>query len=326
MGYTGDMDRPSLSLIIVNYNGERWLTPCLESIQPQLHGGDEVIVVDNNSTDSSVTLLRDAFPWVHTIVSPENKGFASGNNLGFAKAQGEILFFLNTDIIVPEGLIESMVGRFLELQCDVLGINQMPYDGGKADNFMQTIDHLGYPYFYPATHRTEASFYVQGYAFMVRRDLYLESGGLDNDFFMYFEETDWMWRLQLMGKDIRFAKDIIIRHAGAGSVGSALKIKSLGWKNQNNLVMLLKNYSVWSLILAVPLYFLSNLAEVLFFALTGKGAAVSEYIKSWKNVFCSLDQIAVKRKKVQSMRILSDLQIYKKMYHGSAKLAQLLRK
>jgi O-antigen biosynthesis protein len=102
---------PYVSIIIVNYNGRRLLANCLEALSkltyPQKNF--EVIVVDNNSTDDSVTFIRKHFPRVVLIESSTNTGFAQGNNLGFSKAKGEYIALLNSDVFVePEWLNELL--------------------------------------------------------------------------------------------------------------------------------------------------------------------------------------------------------------------------
>ncbi len=90
---------PFVSVIVVNYNGRRFLADCLASLARQKYPRHrfEVIVVDNASTDDSLTLVRAEFPWVCVIESQKNLGFAGGNNLGIESARGEWIALLNND-------------------------------------------------------------------------------------------------------------------------------------------------------------------------------------------------------------------------------------
>src|SRR2546425_1195478 len=93
---------PKVSVIIVNYNTRHLLGELFESLARQTRAADEVIMVDNASGDGSVEYVRKQFPWVTVIAWPRNTGFAEGNNIAFANAQGEYVALLNSDTVVDE--------------------------------------------------------------------------------------------------------------------------------------------------------------------------------------------------------------------------------
>jgi GT2 family glycosyltransferase len=120
-----------LSVLIVNWNTRDLLASCLESLAMHpFQGGQEVIVVDNASTDGSAQLVQERFPWVRLLQSPKNLGYAQGNNLAFGAASGDLLLTLNPDTEVTPGCLNSACGRLLELNhVGVLSVRFIGPDG-----------------------------------------------------------------------------------------------------------------------------------------------------------------------------------------------------
>jgi GT2 family glycosyltransferase len=100
---------PRVSVIILNYDGRRWLPACLDALQSQQNAPEfETLVVDNGSTDGSVELVRKHYPAVRVIESGTNLGFAAGNNLGVSHAHAAWLLFLNNDTIADPNWIANL--------------------------------------------------------------------------------------------------------------------------------------------------------------------------------------------------------------------------
>src|SRR5690349_20459987 len=102
---------PSLSVLVVNWNGAAFLAGCLDSLRAALHESCEVILVDNASTDNSLKLVQER-PWIRLVSASKNLGFAGGNNLGLKECRGEYVLLLNNDTIVNED--------FLRVLCEYL--------------------------------------------------------------------------------------------------------------------------------------------------------------------------------------------------------------
>lgn len=258
--------KPLISVIIVNWNGQKWLQSCIESLSKQSYKKLEIIVVDNSSSDGSVELLKRQHPYVKVIENKNNLGFARGNNVGAAHTNGEHIMLLNSDTWIDSDFIEKLYSFYIDGKYDVVGPYENDYANTTHPKNISTIDLLGHTVVFPATKNNKRKlFYKSGVCLLFSKKLYEETGGLDDDFFMYVEEVDWFWRLHLLTKKIGIAEDLFVHHAGAGSTGTGLKYNTFLWRNQNTLQMLLKNYSLVSLILILPFYFLQNLAEMVVF-------------------------------------------------------------
>jgi len=103
------MNQPLTSIIIVNFNGEKYLNECLESLKKISYTNFEIILVDNHSSDNSIKFVRSFYPEIKIIELQENLGFAEPNNIGARKAKGDFLLFLNNDTVVRPNFLKELI-------------------------------------------------------------------------------------------------------------------------------------------------------------------------------------------------------------------------
>lgn len=225
-----------LSILIVNWNVRDYLAACLDSIRRGADGLTcEVIVVDSASTDQSVQMLHERYPWVRVIAEATNVGFTRGNNIALAAAQGELVLLLNPDTKIIDDALIRMV-RFMQDTPDigVLGPRTLNTDGTPQSSrrrFPKLITAIFestwlQPY---APRRVLDHYYardvaddaiadidwVQGSALMTRRVIYEQLGGLDERYVMFSEELDWCRRIRNAGwRAIYLGTARIIHHGG----------------------------------------------------------------------------------------------------------------
>jgi GT2 family glycosyltransferase len=312
-----------VSVIIVNWNGKKWLKKCLDSLICQTYKNIEIIVVDNNSTDDSVTFLTNEYPILKIIKNDTNAGYAKGNNLGINNASGNLILLLNSDTWCDRDFIAVAVSNFYEKKCDVFGATETEYENPQYKTYKMSVDPFGY--FVTLTKQLDRipPFYISGACLLFRKNLYLETGGLDDDFFMYSEEVDWFWRLQLMKKNIYQDMNLFIHHASAGSIAGGMQYKKFLWRNQNILQMLLKNYNWINLLWVLPIYFVQNILEIIVLIFILKPKIAWSYIEGWWFNVRHLKQTLIKRKFIQKARLVSDWEIIKGMYFGFGKIQHL---
>jgi GT2 family glycosyltransferase len=311
-----------ISIIIVNWNGKKWLQKCLASLYMQTYGDFEVILVDNNSIDDSLNFVRTNFSDVRIIESKHNLGFAGGNNLGIKNASGEFVLLLNSDTWLDESFLEKIHSFYMLNKYDVIAPVEADYSGKLLDySVHRTIDLFGHPYF---KNSNKKSFYLQGVCLFFKKSLYTETGGLDENFFMYFEETDWFWRLNLLGKKYATVQDIKVNHFGSGTSGVGIAYNTSLWRNQNALQMLIKNYYLHNLLWILPIYLMQNILELLFFSMLLKPRIAYSYIEGWLFNIKNLKRTIRERRWVQQRRKVNDITLMRKMYIGLAKINHLV--
>jgi len=230
-------DTPQISVVIVSFNTAQMTLRCLESVRADLTGiRSEVIVVDNGSTDGSAKAIADGAPWVKLIVSPRNLGFGGGNNLGLVESRGENLLLINTDAFPQPGAIPALL-RYLNDHPDtaVVGPRLLNADGSTQQScfrfptplrsWMENLwistamkRHPSIDDYRFWAHDAERSVdFVIGACILVRRSAYKQVGGFDERFFMYAEESDWMYRMHQAGWEINFTPTAVVTHLGGAS-------------------------------------------------------------------------------------------------------------
>lgn len=268
---------PKVSVVIVNYNGRHLLGALLESLAQQTLPADEVILVDNASVDGSVDYLRKHFPQVTVVPMPTNTGFAEGNNVGLAKAQGEYIALLNSDTVVGEQwLIElvrtldaderigaavpkiylvsaypriSQAGAEFNNLGNIWGRGFFQLDHGQFDTMMEV----------PA---------LTGCSALVRREALRGEPLFDRRFFMYHEELDLTFRLRSRGYSIMYVPTSVVHHKLMQSVKHTSRRPRLFQQfycNRNRVKLLAKYYPLSVLIPSLPLIFLSLIYWNWFF-------------------------------------------------------------
>ncbi len=228
-----------LSVIIVNYNVKYFLEVCLHSVLRAAVGIDmEVIVVDNNSEDSSTTMIRDRFPTVKLVENKDNKGFSKANNQGVAIAKGEYILFLNPDTVMPEDfLAKNLAYMDTHPEAGAIGPRLIDGKGQFAPDAKKSFPSLSVALFkttglhkifpkskffnkYYAVHvgerETAAVDVLSGCCMMVRRSAMDKAGGpFDEDYFMYCEDVDLSYRIAKAGyKNIYYPEVDLIHYKG----------------------------------------------------------------------------------------------------------------
>ncbi len=312
---------PAISVIIVNWNGAQFLPRCFQSLREQTWRGFQVLLVDNGSTDDSVTLTSSNFPEVDIVVFGRNLGYAEANNRAASLTEAQYLFFLNNDTHLHSDALATLVST-AESHPDIAiwAPQQRTYDGTHYLNAGMSIDLLGYPCVgNPPAHKL---FYADGACLFIRRAIFNALGGFDPQHFMFFEETDLCWRAWLWGYRVAAVPQAIVFHKAGGTAGSSIvkdgkyttsrNKRRLAHRNQ--WAMIIKNYSAITLCVAVPLFAALTLAEVFVLAATGQRAALKDaYVPAWGDLLRGRSRLLTMRRHVQASRVVSDCVILRRM-------------
>jgi len=219
MRYSGKPQKKKelASIIIVTYNHREYLDACLKSVLKQDYP-HEIILVDNCSQDGTVSFVREHFPGVTVIESPDNRGYGAGNNLGVKYARGEYVVILNPDTMVEEEWLSSLLSP-LKRQPKVITTPKILLYDGLAINTcgnINTITGLTFtrglgadPSSFPDVEEVSG---ISGACFAMRRDDYLDLGGFDENFFLYNEDAELSWRAHLHDYRVLYVPTSVIRH------------------------------------------------------------------------------------------------------------------
>jgi GT2 family glycosyltransferase len=152
-----------ISIILINWNGLKWLSKCISSLQNQTYKNIEIILVDNASTDGSIEFVESKFPKIKIIKNKQNLGFSKGNNIGISKAKGEFILLMNNDTWVEKNFLDKLIIFYKENSYDVVAPREAAYDGEKQKPYVTKIDLSGHPVCLYSEKYTEIkSFYLSG--------------------------------------------------------------------------------------------------------------------------------------------------------------------
>lgn len=208
-----------ISVIVLNWNGMKWLETCLSSMLDQGTGEDfEVLLVDNGSTDGSVRYVEKNFPSVKVVELGKNYGFAEGNNKALNYAQGEYLVFVNTDTKAEVGWLKSLVRaadehREYQILCSI----QIP---SQERNRIRTLNVFGDSTLGADESDSEVtrSIFASGACFVIRKDWMQKLGYLfDPYYFFGAEDVELSLRTILLGGQIGYVRDSRIEHHAGGA-------------------------------------------------------------------------------------------------------------
>ncbi|MWD29585.1 glycosyltransferase [Aquicoccus sp. SCR17] len=274
-----------MSVVVVNWNARDVLYDCLMSIMQQTTMPHEVIVVDNNSTDGSPEMVREAFPDVVLVANSENRGFAAANNQGLRLSRGKRLLLLNPDTVILEHAIDR-VASWLDAHPDVgcVGCQVMenreqvqrtcfadlgPVNVALVEFGLHRLApqnrFLGKPEYAGWGRDTQRDVdVVSGMFMMVPRHVFDEVGELDESFFIYSEEADWCRRIRRAGWRCVFTPEAQIIHLDGGSKSTAqIRSRMYIQMQKSKLIYLRKHYGVRGYVLGRLIFLVSSMLRFL---------------------------------------------------------------
>jgi GT2 family glycosyltransferase len=225
---------PLVSIIIINYNGLNLLKKCLSSLFEIDFLNYEIILVDNNSTDDTIQYLTKNYPKIIIIKLEKNKGFAEPNNIASKIAKGEYLLFLNNDTIVTKNFLSELINSINKnTQIGICQSLLLKLDDS-IDSSGDFIDELGVVYNSKTSVNTDREISsARGASMLIRKEIFDELKGFDEQFFVSFEDVDLGWRVWIKGYRVVLSAKSIVYHLG-GQTTKQIKssIAFHGFKNQ----------------------------------------------------------------------------------------------
>ena len=245
-----------LAVVILNWNGKRFLEQFLPTLLRTLPDYAEAVVCDNASEDDSVAFLKEHFPQVKLLLNERNEGFARGYNLALQRVEAKYYCLLNSDIEVTNGWIEPVIEQ-MDANEKIAAVQPKLLSYNRRDEFEYAgasggfIDKYGYPFcrgrVFGNVEKDRGQyddeidiFWATGAAMFVRSDVYHLMEGLDGDFFAHMEEIDFCWRIKNLGYKIKVNPASVVYHIGGGTLPKNNSYKTF-LNFRNSLYLLIKN-------------------------------------------------------------------------------------
>jgi GT2 family glycosyltransferase len=328
-----DPASPLVGVLVLNYNGLRFLRDCYDSLRKSRYPHFIIYLVDNNSTDQSVEFTQTQYPDVRIIQTGKNSGYSRAYNIAMSQADGKYFVLLNNDVVVDPGWLDHLV-PITEKNPEVAALQPKILSMLKPDNFEYAgasggyIDRYGYPFlrgriFYsiePDEHQYDDAadvFWTSGAAMFVRADVLKHAGNLDEDFVHHMEEIDWCWRLHLAGFKLMVIPASVIYHYAGATIKEG-SYRKLYWNHRNNIFMLVKNLDTGNLLKILPQRIALDMINVMYssfikFDFRHAYAILAAY--TW--LVSHVPLLWRKRKQVQSRRFCRDKSMEHLVYHRS---------
>ena len=244
-----------VAVVILNWNGQSFLNQFLPSVVKHSTGA-RIIVADNNSTDNSISFLKDNYPTVELIQLEQNFGFAGGYNNALKQVDSEYYVLLNSDVEVTENWLTPML-NLLETDNSAVACQPKIKDFNNKEYFEYAgasggfLDKYGYPFcrgrIFESLEKDENQydnveeiFWASGASLFIRSKEYHSIGGLDEFFFAHMEEIDLCWRLKNQGYKIMACPSSTVYHVGGGTLNKVKPQKTF-LNFRNSLLTLHKN-------------------------------------------------------------------------------------
>jgi len=321
-------DKDLVSIIIPSFNAKKYLKSCLDSILKSNYLNYEVIVVDNGSTDATTSFINQKYAGqdkrIKVLVLNKNYGPATARNEGVRIAKGKYLAFLDSDTQVHPDWTKEGIKLFNQdkkigaIQCKLL----LMTDKKKIDYVGEYLSSLGF--LVPLAEygqvddgqydSTDKILAAKSAGMFISKKVFEETGGFDDDYFIFMEETDLGWRCWLKGYQVVFCPSSIVYHHFSASKEIFDKetnnklIRFHGTKNY--LLTLFKNLSLSNLIKVYPLNVLLWIGLAGYLLIRGKLLSSFNIFKGvvWNFVYLPVN--LTKRIKIQKQRILTDAQLF----------------
>ena len=306
-----------ISAVVCNYNGEHYLRACLSALFASELALDEVIVVDNGSTDGSVALVRAEFPAARLLIRPDNGGPCVARNAGMRAARNRWVLAVDNDAMVQPDMLGKLVAA-VGTRDDVVAVQprsvyadetaRIHYNGGSFHYVgLYSLRNFAAPLV-----EAEGSGVVDvdgliAICILFDREAFEEVGGYDEDFFILFEDLDLSMRLRIAGHSLVSVEDALVHHSG-GTPGISFrgdeypKFRAY-YHSRNRWILLYKNYAARTLLAALPGILLYELVWGLFALRSGH---ILAHIGGKLDFLRVLGRLRPKRRAVQAMRRLGD--------------------
>jgi GT2 family glycosyltransferase len=295
---------PEMSIIIVNWNGKRFLDDCLGSLRRQTFRNFETILVDNGSSDGSADYVQSFFPEVKVVALAENRGFTGGNIAGYELAKGSIIVLLNNDTEADPAWLEEIhkasalyenAGSFASKMMYFDARDRIENCGFDMSTFGATLEVGRDQLDGPDWQMPRQVFGACGGAVAYRRSMLERIGFLDPEFFMVYEDVDLSFRAQLHGYSCIIIPAAIMFHRYRASLGSG-SARQVFYSQRNIEFVYFKNMPLSLILRSLPQRFIYELGAAIH--CIGQGN-IGSFVKSKFNAIRHLPSMWQKRRQIQ---------------------------
>ena len=294
-------------VLIPNYNGMKHLEKCLESLQRQTYGDFQIVIIDNGSTDRSCELITDRFPKVQIIEMEKNYGFAGAVNKGITATQSTYVSLLNNDVEVDPRWLEELVKALVDnsgvgaVACKMLNFYSRDEIDAAGDVLSRSGSAVARGHGESDKGQYDAEDEVFGPcagAALYRRNIFESVGLFDDDFFAFYEDIDFDFRMQLQGWKAKYVPSAVCYHKRGATI-QGMRAFAVRLHVRNHLMYMMKNIPVGILFGRFPLIVVSWLKSWYNYVRSGNLLPV---VLGIAGAVLMIPSVVRKRREIQAKR------------------------
>lgn len=319
---------PIISIVTINFNGKQFLKRCLNSVLLEKEKPFEIILVDNGSTDGSAEFIRkewDNEKRLKLIVLEKNVGAAKARNIGVQNSSSPYILILDNDTKIKQGWFDKIIDfinqhpnlGLAQPKLLTMDTNKFNYAGDLIGPFGFLIERARGAEDRGQFDKVDKIFSLNIASAFFRKEVFEQLGGFDEDYYLYWEETDLAWRTWLAGYQVLFAPNIVVWHAYGTKEKDKQYYKQREkfyrtkyFSSRNMLTTLTKNLGLKKLIFILPINIGCWLILAILFLIQLKIQSSWAILKGMFSAFTQLPKTLKKRKKIQSKRKISDQKLF----------------
>ncbi len=305
-----ETQQPVVSIIIVNFNGKRFLDVCLSSVFRQAYTQFEVILVDNASSDDSVEFVREHFPQVKIVRSQTNSGFAGGNNLGVQASHGTLIVLLNNDTRAEKDWLSNLVSAVSP--ADVAAASSLILTEGIPQKYYEmngSVNFLGHNIMRVFKKR-EDIFFAGGASLIYKKNIF--GIPFDVEYFTYGEDVYLSLKARFAGYHVIHVNDSVVYHRGSGTARNQKSSVKTFYQERNRLLNTFLFFSPKTLVKLLPLFVLNALAKSAAGLLPTKYSIVG-IVRAYWWLLSHIGLIRKKRGELAVLKKVSEEEIIRRM-------------
>lgn len=295
-----------VTVVIPNYNGLKYLAPCLESLKGQSEQDFVTIIIDNASKDGSIKFIREHYPEIMLIENQENLGFSKAVNQGIAVTKTPYVILLNNDTVVQEDFVKELVNTieqnpsYFSVSSKMLSYRERDKidDAGDMINLFGWSFQRGNAHDEAAYNEKKEVFSSCAGAAIYRMEVLNHIGVFDPLHFAYLEDMDLGFRAKRYGYKNMFCPGAVVYHIGSATSGSSLSEFKVRLTARNQVFLWYKNMPLLQILINLPFLLVGCLLQCIMF---GKRGFLKAYLsgllegikraKECKKVHCGIQHI-----------------------------------
>lgn len=319
-----------VSVIVVNWNGEKYIKDCLSSLRIQTYPKKEIILVDNGSKDNSLAIVEEYFPEVRVIKLSQNCGFAKANNIALEEAKGEFICLLNNDAFPENNWVEELVKTIKPFpEAAAVGSKMLNYDNREIiDSAGDGYTRMGWPDKIGSGTKVDDKYEhirevisICAGAALYRRSVLDKGGFFDEDFFAYLEDVDLSLRINMMGFKCIYVPTGIVYHVGSATTGSKINHFTVYWSTRNYFPVILKNLPTKLIVKFIPLMMVFHIYWIIACI---RKKVFTAYLRGIKDALCTKNLFSMlqKRKLLKKLWRLSSKEIHQRIIKSEREILE----